>query len=78
MGPLETSLRIRHLYVFRNKQGIHSCLVSNFHPRLKFHLGLAKPSWNFKSAYQVEIFARNCNVILKRSLVFSGDEISFR
>ena len=43
-----------------------------------FHLGSAKPSWNFNSAYRVEIFTCNCNVILKRCLLFSRDEISTR
>ena len=40
----------------------------NFHPELKFHLGLAKN----------EIFTYNCNVILNRSLLFNRDEISTR
>ena len=82
----------RHLYFLKCKQGIHVCVVSNFHPglekmsiiwkfwnfhpRLKFHLGLAKPSWNFNSVYRDEIFTCNCNVILKRSLLISPDEIS--
>ena len=30
--------------------------IWNFHPGLKFHLELAKPSWIFKSVYRVEIF----------------------
>ena len=67
-GPFETSLWNRHCY-FLNKQGIQVCVVSNvypgwekisiiwkiwnFHPVLKFHLGLAKPSWNFNSVYWI-------------------------
>ena len=41
-----------------------------------FIRGLAKPSWNFNSVYRVEVFTCACNVILKRSLLFSRDEIS--
>ena len=52
--------------------------IWNFHSVLKFHLGLAKPSWNFNSLYRVEIFTCNCNVILKRSLLFNRDDISTR
>ena len=94
ISPFETCLGSRCLYFFKYRQGIHVCVVSNFHPRLKkmsiiwkiwnfhpglkFHLGLAKPSWNFNSVYRVEIFTRNCNVILKSSLLFSRDEISTR
>ena len=70
------------------------CVVSNFHPgvkkmlvewkiwnfhhRFKFHQGLAKPSWDFNSVYGVEIFACNCNIILRMNLLFSRDEISTR
>ena len=50
--------------------------TGNFHPGLKFHLGLAKPSWNFNALYRVEIFICNCNAILKTSFLFSRDEIS--
>ena len=89
-----TCLWSRNLYFLKNKQGIRACVVSNFHPGLeklsiiweiwnfhpglKFHLGLAKPSWNFNSVYRVEIFTCNCNAILKRSLLFSRDKISTR
>ena len=94
ISPFETCLGSRHLYFLKYKQGIHVCVVSNFHPGLekmsiiwkfwnfhpglKFHLGLAKPSWNFNSVYRVEIFTCNYNVILKRSLLFSRDKISAR
>ena len=94
ISPFETCLWSRHLYFLENKQGIHVCVAShfhaglekmsiickiwNFHPGLKFHIGLAKPSWNFNSVYRVEIFTCNCNNILKRSLLFSRDEISTR
>ena len=80
----------RHFYAFENKLGIRACVVTNFHPRmekmsiiwkiwtirpvLKFHLGLAKPSWKFNSVYGVGIFTWNCNAILKRSLLFTWDE----
>ena len=47
-----------------------------FHPGLKFHLGLAKPSWDLNSVYRAEIFTDNCSAISKRSLLFSQDEIS--
>ena len=73
-GPFETSLWSRHCY-FLNKQGIQVCVVSNFypgwekisiiwkiwnfHPVLKFHLGLAKPSWNFNSVYWIGFFTCN-------------------
>ena len=79
---------------YKNKQGIYMYLVSNFHPRLekrsiiweiwnvhprlKFHLGLAKPSWNLNSVNRIEIFTCNCNVILKRGLLFNQNEISTR
>ena len=84
----------RHLYLFWNKPVIRVYVVSNFHSGwekksiiwkiwnfhhgLKFHLGLAIPSWNFSSVYWVEIFACNYKVILKRSLLFSRDEILTR
>ena len=54
------------------------CVVSIFHPGLKFHFGLAKPSQNFNSVYRVDIFTCNCYVVLKRSLLFSRDQISTR
>ena len=54
------------------------CKIWNFLHELKFHLGLAKPSWNFNLLYRVEIFACNCNVILKRSLLFNRDKILTR
>ena len=85
-------LWIRHLYFWKNKQGIRACVVLifhlglgkmsiiwkilNFYPGLKFHLGLVQPSWNFNSVYRVEIFSCNWNVILKKSLLFSWNEIS--
>ena len=89
--PFEMCLWRRHLYFFENKQGIYTCVVSTFHselekmssiwkiwyfyPGLKFHLGLAKQRWNFDTAYRVESFTCNCNVILNRSLLFSWDKI---
>ena len=76
------------------KQRIHVCVVSNFHPGLKkvsiiwkiwnfhpglkFDLGLVKPSSNFNSVCRVEVFTCNCNVILKRCLLSSRDEIPAR
>ena len=70
-----------------NKQGICTCVVPkfhpgldkksiiwkiwNFHPWLEFHLGLAKPSWNFNLVCRAEISTYNCNVILKRSLLLA-------
>ena len=39
--------------------------IWNFHLRLKSHLRLARPSWNFNSVYRVEFFTCNCNVILQ-------------
>ena len=58
IGPFETSLWSRHLYFLKNKQRINACVVSNFypglekisiirqiwnfHPGLKFHLGLTQ------------------------------------
>ena len=78
----------------QNNQGIRACVVPNFHPglkkmsiiwkvwnfysRLKFHHSLDKLSWNFNPVYRVEIFTCNCNVILKKSFLFSWDEISTR
>ena len=52
--------------------------IWDFHPGLKFHLGLAKPCWNFSSVYRVEIFTWNCNVISKRCFLFNWDEFSTR
>ena len=52
--------------------------IWSVHHGLKFHLGLAKPCWNFNSKYQAEIFTCNCNVILQRSLLFSRDNFSTR
>ena len=60
--------------------------IWNFHPWIKFHLGLAKPSWNFNWLYWVYWLYRlywnfstcNGNVILKRSLLFNRIEISIR
>ena len=77
----ETCLWSQHFYfITRNSRmcsSYHSGLVKmsiirkiwDFHPRLKFLLGLAQPSWNFSSSYWVEIFACNRNVILKRRLL---------
>ena len=78
----------------KGKQGIRSSVVSNFylglkkmsviwkiwnfHPSLKFHLWLPKQSWNFNAVYRVEILKCNCNVTLKRRLLFSWDETSTR
>ena len=97
IGLFETSLWSLHLHLLEKKQGVHTCVVPNFHPglekmsifmenkefssrvsRLKFHLGLTKPSWNFNSAYKFEIFTCNCNAISKTSLLFSRDNISVR
>ena len=85
-GPFETCLWIRLCY-FLNKQGIQVCVVSNFypgwekisiiwkiwnfHPVLKFHLGLAKPSWNFNSVYWIGFFTCNfffCQGFLSQTL----------
>ena len=91
---LKSACEVTVIVFLKNKQGIRACVLSNFHPGLekmpiiwkiwnfhpglKFHLGLAKPSWNFNSVYRVETFTCNCIVILKRSLLFTRDEISTR
>ena len=78
-------------FFLKKKQGICMCVVSNFHPGLekiliirkiwdfhpwlKFYLGLAKPNWVFNLVYRVENLTCNCNAILKRSFLFSREEI---
>ena len=66
IGPFETSLWSDNLYFLKfNSLGKVSimCKIWNFHPGLKLHLGLAKPSWNFNLVYRVYIFICNCNAI---------------
>ena len=90
MGASETSLWSLHLYFFKNKLGIHACVVSNFHlglEKMSITLRIEKSRENLEfssvveissrvnSVYRVEIFTCNCNVTLKRSLLFSRDEI---
>ena len=90
MGASETSLWSLHLYFFKNKLGIHACAVSNFHlglEKMSITLRIEKSPENLEfssvveissrvnSVYRVEIFTCNCNVTLKRSLLFSRDEI---
>ena len=90
MGASETSLWSLHLYFFKNKLGIHPCVVSNFHlglEKMSITLRIEKSPENLEfssvveissrvnSVYRVEIFTCNCNVTLKRSLLFSRDEI---
>ena len=74
------------------KQGICACVVSNFHPGLekmsitwkiwdfhsglRFHLGLAKPSWNFNSVYPAE-FSHVTAMSFWRG-VYYLDEIKFQ
>ena len=86
-GPFETCLWSHHCY-FLNKQGIQVCVVSNFypgwekmsimwkiwnfHPVLKFHLGLAKPSWNFNSVYRIEFFT--CNFFFLSGFSFTDTD----
>ena len=91
IGPYEKCLWSRIFIFFENKQGICMCVVSNFHPGLekmliirkiwdfhpwlKFYLGLAKPNWIFNLVYWVENLTCNCNAILKRSFLISREEI---
>ena len=49
--------------------------IWDFHPWLKFYLGLAKPNWIFNLVYWVENLTCNCNAILKRSFLISREEI---
>ena len=44
----------------------------------KFHLRLAKPTWNFKLKYRDEIITWNFNVTLKSNLLLSRDKILTR
>ena len=67
---LKSVCEVAILIFKKNKQGIHACIVSNFYPGLE-KMSIIWKILNFNSAYRVEIFPCNFNVILKRSLLFS-------
>ena len=54
IGPFETCLWSRHLYLFKNKHGLHSCTVSNFHPGLEKMLIIWK-MWNFHPGLKLHL-----------------------
>ena len=65
---------------FLNKQGMRACTVSKFYPRPEKNVHYMD---NSKFSFQAESSSRlsftcNCNVNLKRSLLFNRDEIPNR
>ena len=81
IGPCETCLRSRHLYLLTYEQGICACLVLNSHAGLE-KMSITWKIWNFQhwlkffdSVCRKETFTCNWNVVLKRSLLFTRDEI---